>query len=174
MKKHSLYIASPLFSEEDHRQLDIIEGFLDREGISYFSPRKKSKIDFSKAKTPEGRNEIAKEIYDLNMDGIDNAHFVLVNTKGIFWDKAVYTDQGTCFELGYAAGKNIPIVTFNFDGFDLNIMFSQKVVSHLKLKDSLDPLEKLLQMHGDLISGKSDTELRMKWSGMVESFELNT
>lgn len=179
MKKHDFYVASPLFSDTDNAQLDIIEKFLDDNGFTYFSPRQQSKIDFKSAVTKEQKNAVAQQIFDVNVNGIEDARAVLVNTKGIFWDRAVYSDTGTMFELGFAIAKNIPVVTFNFDGFDLNIMLSQSVVAHLKVDGMVEGsnnshLELLKLMKTDIQEGTmSPSELRSKYTTIIDSFELN-
>jgi nucleoside 2-deoxyribosyltransferase len=133
-KKYDCYLASPLFSETDNAQLDVIELLLDKLGITYFSPRKDSNGvgDLRGAKSREEKDKIAQAIYDLNVNAIEDSKFLLVNTKGVRWDNATYQDAGTIWELGYAMAKDIPVMTFNFENFPINIMFSQKVVQHFK------------------------------------------
>jgi nucleoside 2-deoxyribosyltransferase len=174
MKKYNCYLASPLFSDTDNSQLDVIESVLDEVGLSYFSPRKDSNGvgDLRGAKTPEEKDKIAQAIYDLNVNAINDSDFLLVNTKGTYWDNAVYSDQGTLFELGYALAKDVPIVTFNFQDFPVNIMFSQVVVKHLSgLGNSTDELvESLKLMKDDLTSGtKTSKELRSKYFTLIQS-----
>lgn len=127
---HKVYIASPLFSESDHKGLDIIEKYLDDAGISYFSPRKHSTLDMSKATTQSEKDAIAQKIFDLNISAVRSAELILVNTVGTRWSNAIYSDAGTMVEAGIAIALDIPILTYNFLGYGLNIMLSQKSVYH--------------------------------------------
>jgi nucleoside 2-deoxyribosyltransferase len=130
LNKPYIYIASPLFCDADHKGLDIVESMLDELSIPYFSPRHDSSLDLRSAKTKEERDQIAQAIFDLNKKAVDNADLVLVNTVGTRWNNAIYSDAGTMVEAGIAITHEIPIVTYNFFGYGLNIMLSQEVVSH--------------------------------------------
>lgn len=150
-KKFQIYIASPLFCPEDHAELDRVESTLDRLGISYFSPRKDSNVggDLRAAKTAEERDAIAQRIFSLNDEAIHQSKMLLVNTVGTRWHNAIYGDQGTLVEAGIAFEANIPVVTFNFHGYGLNIMLSQKSIHHyddISLDDysSLDSLKPMI------------------------------
>lgn len=129
-KKYDIYIASPLFHPDDHKGLDIIESMLDKAGVKYFSPRRDSKLDLRGAKTPEERNAVAQKIFDLNEQGVHASRMIIVNTTGTRWNNAIYSDAGTMIEAGIAIQAGIPIVSYNFFKYGLNIMMSQKVVAH--------------------------------------------
>ena len=129
-KKYDIYIASPLFCDQDHAELDIIEAMLDEAGINYFSPRRDSALDLRGCKTGEERDAVAQQIFDLNHDAVHASRVVLVNTIGTPWNNAIYSDAGTMVEAGMAFALDIPVVTYNFKKFGLNIMLSQKSVYH--------------------------------------------
>lgn len=129
---HEVYIASPLFHETDHSVLDKMEQILDEAGVKYFSPRRDSNLglDLRGAKTPEERDAIAQKIFDLNKEAVASSKLLVVNTIGTFWNNAIYADAGTMVEAGLAFALNIPVITFNFHKYGLNIMLSQEVVYH--------------------------------------------
>lgn len=167
-KKYGVYVASPLFCDEDNRQLDIIEAKLGDLGISYFSPRKDSNVSFENIKTKEDKDNAFKKILELNEDAINSSELVLVNTKGIRHDNAIYADQGTFWETGFAFAKNIPTVTFNFEDFGVNLMIGQTVVNHYdNLNTKPEKLNVLVDILDDLefmtIKG-----LRRKYYKIVE------
>lgn len=166
-KKYDLYIASPLFCDDDNRGLDIIEKMLDEMGITYFSPRRDSKLDLRGAKTPEERNEIAEKIFRLNEEGIHQSRMIIVNTTGTRWNNAIYSDAGTMIEAGIAIQANIPIVSYNFFKYGLNIMMSQKVVYHCDNTsyENYDELSKIKEVL-DLVKSNpqaSPSDLRSKF-----------
>lgn len=132
-KQYDVYLASPLFCDEDKAELDVIEAVLeDVLKLKVFSPRRDSEPSksFTDCETIEERNQIADEIVRKNFEGIDNSKFVLANIKGTMYNKSICVDLGTAVECGYAVGKDIPIITFNFHNYGLNIMLAQKVIYH--------------------------------------------
>lgn len=171
LKTYDVYLASPLFCQEDNQVLDIVEAELDRMGLSYFSPRHDSTADFSKAKTKEERDAVAQQIFELNETAIANSRIVLANTIGTRYNNAIYSDAGTMIEIGMAVTANIPVVTFNFKGYGLNIMISQKAVFHCD-KLSLTNYEQLSVLKPIIDSydqGLTADELRQKFWESLDS-----
>lgn len=167
-KKHKIYIASPLFSTQDNAELDRVEELLDKLGITYFSPRKHSNIGPSlrDAKTPEEKDAAAQFIFDLNINAIHSSELVLVNTVGTRWNNSLYGDQGTLVEAGMAFALNIPVVTYNFYNYGLNIMLSQKAVYHCDNTtfENYDELNILKDILESINTQSTDpTELRKKF-----------
>lgn len=148
--EYDVYIASPLFCEEDNAELDVVEAVLeDVLKLKVFSPRRDSEPSksFTECETIEEKNAIADEIVRKNFEGIDKSRFVLANIKGTMFNKSICVDLGTSVECGYAIGKDIPIITFNFHNYGLNIMLAQKVVYHcnnLTLKDGKQDVSQLI------------------------------
>lgn len=171
-KKYDVYLASPLFCDKDNYQLDIMENWMDELCITYFSPRKDSNVvgDLRSAKTPEEKDAIAQQIYELNINAVESSRLVLANVKGVRHDNATYVDQGTMIEIGHALAVNIPVVTFNFEDFPVNIMISQKVVHHLQHIDEMsdNPLILVDDVLDDIKSGMNSVELRKKYFHFIK------
>ncbi|BES79896.1 mannosyltransferase [Yersinia phage vB_Yru_GN1] len=129
-KQYDVYLASPLFCEYDNKILDIVEGICQKLGLTYFSPRHDSKIDLRSAKTPAEKDALAQKIFELNDHAVSNSTLILTHVIGTRWNNAIYCDAGTMVEAGLAFAKNIPVLTYNFEKYGLNIMLSQKVVYH--------------------------------------------
>lgn len=148
--KYQVYIASALFCKESNDELDIIERSLDELGLTYFSPRRDSKLDMSGAKTLEEKNSIAQQIFDLNESAIKESRLVLANTEATRYRNSLYGDCGTMIEIGLSIAWNTPLVAFNFYNYGLNIMMSQKVISNIS---------DLSLKHGDSPNNTSKLEI---------------
>lgn len=130
MKEYDVYLASPLFCDYDNKVLDIVEAICTKHGLKIFSPRHDSKFDLKSATTPEQRDRLAQQIFELNDYAVSNSALILTHVIGTRWNNAIYCDSGTMVEAGIAFAKNIPVLTYNFEKYGLNIMLSQKVISH--------------------------------------------
>lgn len=173
MKSYDIYLASPLFCAEDNAVLDAIEAKLDHLGVSYFSPRHGCKIDLSACKTKEDKDAAAQEIFEKNESAIKASKLVFVNTIGTLFNNAVYADAGTMVEAGMAFATDTPVFTYNFKGYGLNIMLSQKAIRHnseLSLEDetSLDSLDIIPYIISDIDEGMNPEELRNKYFDLIE------
>ena len=130
-KKYDIYIASPLFCEEDNAELDVLEHLLEVElGLKVFTPRRDSEADFRSAKTLEEKESVANYVVNLNEEAIRNSAIVIANTKGVYHNNALYGDSGTIWEVGMAQALNIPVITLNFHGYGSNIMLAQSSLYH--------------------------------------------
>lgn len=125
--QYDVYLAGPLFNEEDNKELDVIESICEQLELNYFSPRKHSQADFASAKTLEDRDKVATKILEDNHTAIQQSAFVLANTRDF--------DSGTMYELGYAGALGIPFITYSFKGYGLNIMISQMSIYHVTTID---------------------------------------
>lgn len=123
-KHYNLYLAGPLFDSLDIKELEIIEKLCDKLEITYFSPRLHSQLDFKNA---EDKDKIATKIVEMNEEAILQCDMVIANTRGL---RGSFADSGTMYEIGYAVAKNIPVMTYTFNGYGLNIMISQRSVYH--------------------------------------------
>ena len=113
--KHNVYVASPFFNDIDNERLDIIESMLDKEGLTYFSPRHQSAIG------PISEPEVRQKAFQMNVDNIKDADFVIAETSR--------KDLGTLFEAGLAYEAGIPIIYATFvlgeNGGAVNLMLSE-------------------------------------------------
>lgn len=136
----NVYLAAPLFTEEDNKELDIVEALCKKLGFNIFSPRvecsgvKFGDLDKESPDYLKQRDVLATQILDINKKGIFCSDFILANTRNF--------DSGTIWEMGYGYAKNVPIVSYTFKNYGLNIMFSQTVITHVD-NISLDNYENL-------------------------------
>lgn len=126
-KKHNVYIASPFFNDIDNERLDIIESMLDKEGLTYFSPRHQSAIG------PISEPEVRQKAFQMNVDNIKDADFVIAETSR--------KDLGTLFEAGLAYEAGIPIIYATFvlgeDGGAVNLMLSESAFATVTTPEQL-------------------------------------
>ncbi|QPB08580.1 hypothetical protein [Vibrio phage Va2] len=130
-----VYIASPLFCEEDLATIKVIEQKLEEYGIRYFSPRKEGGNLAEVA--PEQRQAAAKEMFDMNDMAIRECNVIIGNLdssgahKGSRW-----SDIGTVWELGMAYTKKVKgddqkIITLSSKGYGSNLMLAFSTDVHL-------------------------------------------
>lgn len=113
-KNHHCYIAAPFFNPDQITRVALVETLLEKNGLSYFSPRKQSAIG------PISSPEVRKHSFTQNIDGIEEAEFLIAITDG--------KDMGTVFEAGHAYASNIPVIyvafTLGKDGM-FNLMLAE-------------------------------------------------
>ena len=127
------YIAGPLFNEGQIEAIREIEDMLDQRGEPYFTPREYGVIA-DEPMTPQRM----KRIYQMNVDMVALSHCLIA----ILDDR----DSGTIFEIGYAAARQIPIITFSNQGHGINVMLKHAVKFHC---NGMDDLEAALNGHGN-------------------------
>jgi len=112
-----VYIASPFFNEKQIDQVEFIKESLSSAGFEYFSPK-----DYFVLK-PNATQADRKRIFDVNVEKIDWADFILCNTEA--------KDIGTIWEAGYAYGVGKPVVFFaeGLPEGKFNVMLSEAGVS---------------------------------------------
>tara|TARA_Y100000310_G_scaffold161731_2_gene161651 strand:- start:269 stop:706 length:438 start_codon:yes stop_codon:yes gene_type:complete len=108
-----VYIASPFFNPKQIDQVEFIKETLTHTGYEYFSPK-----DFFVLK-PDATQEDRKRIFDVNVEKIKWADFVLCNTEA--------KDIGAIWEAGYAFGIGKPVVFFaeGLPDGKFNVMLSE-------------------------------------------------
>lgn len=177
MKKYDVYLAGPIFTSEDVKRCEIIEGICEKLGLSYFSPRLHSKVDLSSG----DREVLGTKIVEANERAIMESTFVLANVQG---HSGSYSDSGTMYEIGFATGNNIPVATYTFEGFGLNLMISQRSIMHFSkiTEDNQDEmilgLPKIVDKLNELDSfGNRDYSYEFKYSDLRKNLmnfdELN-
>ena len=126
-KKHHCYIAAPFFNPDQTTRVALVEMLLEKHGLTYFSPRKQSAIG------PISSPEVRQQTFQINIDNIENAEFVIAITDG--------KDMGTIFEAGHAFANDIPIIyvafTLGKDGM-FNLMLSESGVAATKTIEELE------------------------------------
>ena len=121
-----VYIASPFFNEKQVDQVEFVKEALSASGFEYFSPK-----DYFVLK-PNATQEDRKRIFDVNVEKIDWADFVLCNTEA--------KDIGTIWEAGYAYGVGKPVVFFaeGLPDGKFNVMLSEAGVSVSTTREDLE------------------------------------
>lgn len=139
--KWDVYIASPFFNDIDNERLDIIESMLDKEGLTYFSPRHQSAIG------PISEPEVRQKAFQMNVDNIKDADFVIAETSR--------KDLGTLFEAGLAYEAGIPIIYATFvlgeNGGAVNLMLSESAFATVTTPMQL---EKAIKGEGNYHEGE--------------------
>ena len=112
-----VYIASPFFNPKQVDQVEYIKETLTKLGYEYFSPK-----DFF-VLNPNATADDRKRIFDVNVEKIEWADFVLCNTEA--------KDLGTIWEAGFSYGVGKPVVFFaeGLPEGKFNVMLSEAGVS---------------------------------------------
>jgi len=121
-----VYIASPFFNPKQIDQVEFIKKALTSAGYEYFSPK-----DFFVLK-PNATQEDRQRIFDVNVEKIEWADFVLCNTEA--------KDLGTIWEAGFAHGIGKPVIFFaeGLPDGKFNVMLSEAGVSVSTSRDQLE------------------------------------
>ena len=118
-KEYDIYFAGPLFTAaEIEFNLKLYKKLTDH-GFKVFLPQNEC----------AGKTDL-KTIFETCRNGIDISKIVLANMD------QPDADSGTCFEAGYAYGKNTPIIAYRTDfrksgdtgGFNLMLFYSALIV----------------------------------------------
>ena len=127
-----IYLAAGWFNPVQAEELSMLESIFDKRSSFFelFSPRRIFVCP------PNAPKEVQDATFTGNLEHIENADFLLVNTR----DK----DIGTIWEAGYAYACKKPIVYFCSDlpeGAKFNLMLAR---SGIKVCTSFDQLEDYL------------------------------
>ena len=95
MQNMKAYIAGPLFNEGERWWVEELEKAVASIGFETFLPHRDNP-----PKTPE----TVQTIFENNRKGIEHADILIANLNGIT------TDDGTAWELGYAAALKKPSI----------------------------------------------------------------
>lgn len=152
-KKVTCYLASAWFQAEQEETRQICLKQLEKHGISYFSPKDESLCP------PDATGDTQSLIFKGNVQAIDNADFVLVNTAG--------KDMGSIFEAGHAYARSKPIIYLwippaNIEKPQLNLMLAQSGVAACMSEEELD---KVLTFY---VNNSFDFSSKFEYTGEVE------
>ncbi|WP_374164683.1 nucleoside 2-deoxyribosyltransferase [Arcticibacter sp. MXS-1] len=128
----SIYLAGPLFSAAEMRFNVELSEFLKKNGFEVFLPQM------------ECLNKSTEEIYQICKAGVEAANVVVAIMDG------ADADSGTCWECGYAAAKNTPIILVRTDirdsgdtrGFNAMLYYSAFAV----VEERINYAEKILEV----------------------------
>jgi nucleoside deoxyribosyltransferase len=122
-----IYLAGPFFNEAQVAVIEALEQTFSKHDV--FSPRSEGVLSSS---TAEERRAMASVIFRSNCDNIEAADLVFA----VIDDR----DPGTIFEIGYAYGCLVPVVTYSNQNYGVNVMIAQCSRAHIQ---GLDQARKL-------------------------------
>ena len=133
MNPKTVYVAGPLFDEGERWWIEQIDQTITELGFNTFLPHRDN---------PEKTPETVQTIFENNRDAIRMSHLVVANLNGIT------TDDGTAWELGYAAALQKPSIgVFT----DWRTRFEGKEVVNLMISRSLDTIVQSLDELGAVL-----------------------
>lgn len=133
MSRGYVYVAGPLFDDGERWWITEVDRVVAAAGYDTFLPHRDN----------EQKNvDNVCRIYDNNVAAIDRCDLVVASLNGIT------TDDGTAWEIGYAAAKGVPIIGIHtdwrrrFDDETVNLMIE---CSSECIVGSLDELRETLE-----------------------------
>jgi len=118
IKDKWIYLAGPLFTAAERQFNEALAQYIEQAGFAVYLPQKEC----------HGITK-ANDIFNRCIKGLDNAWCVVAILDG------PDADSGTCFEVGYAYSKNIPVIGVrtdfrkSADDGHLNLMLSQSIAT---------------------------------------------
>ena len=125
-----IYLAGPFFKPHEVEAISKIEKELTDKEILFYSPRWEGVLI---TQSEEEKQANKKRIYDRNVEMISGASKVLA----IIDDR----DIGTIWEMGFATGLKIPVITISSQSYGLNVMLAESVQAHvLNINDAIEAI----------------------------------
>ena len=121
-----IYLASPIFTETEMKNIHYAVSLLRKKGHQVFSP---SESDYSDLQP--GSHEWSLTIFNEDRKYIDYAEAVVMLYYGAF------SDSGTAWEAGYAYGSHKPVVVVHC-GEDSNLMVHEGCHANITLEQLKD------------------------------------
>lgn len=104
-KLKKIYIASPLFTDNEKKRINKVVQYLRKRGHEVISP-----MEFTVPNAWDLSNrDWAKAVYDHDMEALESADLVICIYDGLF------SDSGTAWEVGYACAKGKPVLALVTD-----------------------------------------------------------
>ncbi len=129
MSRGNAYVAGPLFDEGERWWIEIVEARVAAAGFDTFLPHRDN--------PPKTADNVA-DIYRTNREAIDGCDLLVASLNGLT------TDDGTAWEIGYAAARGVRIIGLHtdwrrrFDDEIVNLMIECSVERILRSLDELD------------------------------------
>ena len=120
------YVAGPLFDEGERWWIGEVERVVAGAGYETFLPHRDN---------PPKTADNFREIYATNVAAIERCDLLVASLNG------VTTDDGTAWEVGFAAAKSIPLIGIHTDW---RRRFDDEVVN-LMLECSMDRIARSLE-----------------------------
>ncbi|MGQ9843971.1 MAG: nucleoside 2-deoxyribosyltransferase [Spirochaetota bacterium] len=118
VKDKWIYLAGPLFTAAERQFNQILDQYIEQAGFAVYLPQNEC----------QGITN-GNDIFHRCIKGIDNAWCVVAVLDG------TDADSGTCFEVGYAYAKGIPVIGVrtdfrkSADDGHLNLMLSHGITA---------------------------------------------
>jgi len=116
-----IYLAAPFFNEKQLAFVESIENVLISAKLDFYSPRSEGVLS---SQTQEEKMKNKRAIYDKNIENLDKCDLMVAVIDG--------RDTGTIWEMGYAIGKGVTVISISNEGYGLNIMLAESVQAHTK------------------------------------------
>lgn len=133
MSRGLVYVAGPLFDEGERWWIGEVDRVVAAAGYATFLPHRDN---------PDKTADNVRDIYENNVSAIDRCDLVVASLNGLT------TDDGTAWEVGYAAAKGVRVVGIHtdwrrrFDDEIVNLMIEcslERIVHSLEdLAEALD------------------------------------
>ncbi|MDW3218313.1 MAG: nucleoside 2-deoxyribosyltransferase [Acidimicrobiales bacterium] len=133
MSRGLVYVAGPLFDEGERWWITEVDRVVAAAGYATFLPHRDN---------PDKTADNVRDIYENNVSAIDRCDLVVASLNGLS------TDDGTAWEVGYAAAKGVRVVGIHtdwrrrFDDEIVNLMIEcslERIVHSLEdLAEALD------------------------------------
>lgn len=140
MKK--VYLASPFFNDIEIERMSRVRDILRSKNLDVFVPNEhqNNHLEF-------GSLEWRAATYESDIIGIDTADMIVAIVSN-----GNYSDSGTCYEIGRAVAKGIPVIVVNLSGDTINLMIADSlhalITSYEELeKYDFDELPKILYLN---------------------------
>jgi Sugar kinases, ribokinase family len=104
-----IYLAGPFFSNQEVQWVELVSDRLENAKFTVLSPSRENGII-----NRETRIDQRKNIFQSDID--------LLNSSDLVVALLDHDDPGTCFEIGYAFGKGIPVLGLKTSQTELNNM----------------------------------------------------
>ncbi len=109
-KKRRVYVAGPLFSDQDRNMLELLERSLKKQGLQTYLPHKHGG-DLGSIRTSYGKGKIRNALFRRDMIELEKATVLVALLDGSD------VDSGTAVEMGIAYRLGIPIFGLKTDMF---------------------------------------------------------
>jgi nucleoside 2-deoxyribosyltransferase len=127
-----IYIAAPLFTDEQRELIKLIENMLDFREDKFFSPREYGNISGEKM-----TSERMRRIFDMNLRMLIECDDMIAVTDDF--------DPGVMFEIGflYAQPEQLrvekrKIITYSHKGYGANVMIKYATFTHCRNDEELE------------------------------------
>lgn len=126
MKK--IYLASPFFNATEIERMSKVRDILRAKNLDVFVPNEHQNphLEF-------GSLEWRAATYESDIKGIDTADIIVAIVSN-----GNYSDSGTCYEIGRAVAKEIPVIVVNVSGDTINLMIANSLHALITSYEALE------------------------------------